>query len=138
MADDAPLSAVAGSYSDYAALIEVAQEAVDPTALHPEEVYSVVVPQHGRVEVLELERHLDKPHRSKGTATVETLQSFIDLGKRHESDKTTVWVDEQKRRIVAVLKTTSHPTSRRGATTASSSRCATPRSGCTGSDGTES
>lgn len=63
----------------------------------------VIVPDGGKAEVVDLERHSLSPWRPRGTARPKSVESFIDYVKRHADARTTVWVEPDSGKVVAVL-----------------------------------
>lgn len=89
-----------------AAIIEVAKESVDPTALdaNAEGVIYSVVGADGGVRVLDLERYRDRPERPRGTYYPATVEAFINyVSAHHAGMETTVWVHPTEGQVVAVL-----------------------------------
>lgn len=56
-----------------------------------------------RLDVLDLEHVLDAPRRPRGSATLHDPSAFAAYVTRLDEDTTTVWADDQARRIVAVF-----------------------------------
>ena len=90
------------------AIIETATRAAEPQRLEPDaELYSVIVPEGGVLEVVDvkasLARHQDQPARAHGTYRAATVQSFLDVVGRHEGENLTIWVHPTNGHIVGVL-----------------------------------
>lgn len=91
---------------DAPAIIEVAQQAVEPRELDEEKLYAVVGPDGG-VHVLDLAEYRDRPDRAKGTYKPATVEAFIAYVGAHERiGETTVWVHPTSGKVVAVLDDT--------------------------------
>lgn len=57
----------------------------------PELVGRIGVPPGWKIEVVDDEKQLDRPRRTKALATLNDAQSFIDFVLRYEKPGTTVW-----------------------------------------------
>jgi uncharacterized protein YfdQ (DUF2303 family) len=66
-----------------------------------------VVPEGGRLELIDIQAprasHDPRPARMTGTVETDTAESFKAAVSEHASPCTTVWVDRDARRIVAVI-----------------------------------
>lgn len=92
---------IAGTESGERAIIETAQKAVYPEVLDKDGLYSVG-PQGATI--LNLERFRDNPDRQRGVykpATVDALRDYV--AQHHDAEETTVWVDLDGAKVVAVL-----------------------------------
>jgi uncharacterized protein YfdQ (DUF2303 family) len=92
-----------------AVIADLATRAADPNQLDPDgRLLGVVVPDGARLHLVdvtaELAKHQPAPERATGTHTASTVQSFIDITRRHErGDDLTVWVHPTSGAITAVL-----------------------------------
>lgn len=94
--------------TDVGAAISITREAqagvirpLDPKA---SPLLSVTVPDGYARETIDLRSYLPTPDRAKGTVTLKTAAAFEAYVKRHDDEfATTVWVDPEKRELVAVL-----------------------------------
>jgi uncharacterized protein YfdQ (DUF2303 family) len=90
--------------NDAQAIIDTATAATEPKVLDVEQVVSVIVPPGARHEVVDLEKFQDRPRRTKGSVTTQTVDDFCKYVARHDdAATTTVWVDLNTHRVVAVL-----------------------------------
>lgn len=90
--------------TDAAVIVNTALAAAAPERLDRTEIYSVVVPNDGRQEIIDLERFQAYPRRATGRYQVASVEAFIDLTKRHhDAAATTVWVHPISGAVVAVL-----------------------------------
>lgn len=89
--------------SDAKTIVDTAIASVFPHLIDPDQRYTVVVPDGGTLEVVDLDGKRDAPRRTKGTYTVSNVDSFIALAKGQASDATTVWVNEAARTVTAVI-----------------------------------
>jgi uncharacterized protein YfdQ (DUF2303 family) len=96
----AQLGTTAGAGS--AAVIEVAQQAVEPKILDRDETYAFLNAD-GAVVPASLERFRDRPDRRRGIYAPATVESFIDYVKKNEIAGTSVWVHPTEGRIRAVI-----------------------------------
>lgn len=69
--------------ADAQVIVDTAIGAAQPTEIHEDILYSVVVPDGARQETLDLERFQDEPDRKRGTVTVADAPSFIAYFERH-------------------------------------------------------
>jgi uncharacterized protein YfdQ (DUF2303 family) len=75
-----------------------------PERVDADKLYSVVTPQGGVHHVVDLERFLPAPKRTRGTVTVQTVGDLMRYTKRHDNETgTTVWIDADEHQIVTVL-----------------------------------
>ncbi len=89
---------------DTQAAIDAGVALAHPAELDPAELYLSVLPAGGRSELLDLERYLSAPRRARGTVTVQTLEALGLYVERHDDpDATTIWVDIDGAKVVAVL-----------------------------------
>jgi uncharacterized protein YfdQ (DUF2303 family) len=99
MDDNTLASASAGT----AAVIETAQEAVEPRLLDTAELYAVR-DSTGALRPLDLEKFRGQPDRARGTYKPATVEAFIDYVEEHvDKEKTTVWVHPTEGKIQAIL-----------------------------------
>lgn len=92
---------------DARAVIDTAMAAAGPAALDSAKRASVVVPDGARLEVIDAlaprPTHDPRPGRKAGTYQTDTVESFAALVTEHVVPATTIWIDQDARRIVAVL-----------------------------------
>jgi uncharacterized protein YfdQ (DUF2303 family) len=91
---------------DVRPVIETAQQAVEPREIAQN--YYVVALPHGGIEKIDLhdvlERRGERPARTKGVVrltTVDELAKFVD--EFYDAARTTLWLDEEAEKVVAVL-----------------------------------
>lgn len=72
-------------------------------AVHGESIIARVVRNDERIDVVNLERLLDFPDRPRGSATLHDPADFAGYVNRLRIPNTTVWADEKRGRITAVL-----------------------------------
>ena len=94
--------------NDIQTIVTTAQEAADPTPLPTDErFYSVLVPAGGRLEVIDIEKHLDdyrnQPRRKTGRVTIAETDSFIAYLAKHGIPATEVWANLDAATIKAVI-----------------------------------
>lgn len=99
---------LASADGDLRAVIDTAIRSAEPHELDEAgQLVGVVVPDGGRLELVDvtarLAGHQPEPARASGTYKTATVQSFIDITRRHESTTLTVWVHPTSGRVVAVL-----------------------------------
>jgi len=100
---EATLEATANG-SDAAVIAATATAAAEPTKVEPGDLLSLVLPEGGRHELIDLEKYLEEPVRPRATYHPSDVASFIGLVETHEDkEATTVWVHETEGKIVAVL-----------------------------------
>jgi uncharacterized protein YfdQ (DUF2303 family) len=82
----------------------LAQAAVEPHDLEPGGLAGVMVPSGHRHEVLDLERFLPAPRRTRATVELHTAGSLAAYVLRHkDAATTTLYADRERNRVVAVL-----------------------------------
>lgn len=96
------------SVTDTQAVIDTAIRAAAPNELDNDgRLYTVVVPADGKVQVIDVEEHLEKfretPRRKIGTYNVHDAESFNAYVAKHGDDSTEVWADVKAARITGVL-----------------------------------
>lgn len=91
-----------GPGGDAPAIIEVAQQAVEPVVLDTDAVYAIRNADGGAMPI-DLERFRSAPDRVRTKAAPATVESFIDYVQRFAEDRTTVWVHPTDGVIAAVL-----------------------------------
>lgn len=90
--------------ADAQVIVDTAIAAVEPEAVDPTQLYSVVVPAGAESRVLDLEPHLPQPRRARGTVRLQRVQDLERYIERHDDlDQTTIWVDADQHKVVAVL-----------------------------------
>jgi uncharacterized protein YfdQ (DUF2303 family) len=86
---------------------DTALAAAEPKVLAETELVAFLVPDGGRLELVDLheklKRYATTPARAAGTHQAATVQAFIDITARHQSEALTVWVHPASGEIVAVL-----------------------------------
>jgi uncharacterized protein YfdQ (DUF2303 family) len=85
-----------------AAVIETAQQAVEPRELDTAKVYAVRTADGG-LAVMNLEGAREAPDRPRGTYRPATVASFLEYVKEWAASGTTVWVHPTDAKVVAVL-----------------------------------
>lgn len=89
--------------TDADAIIEVAQNALEPKPVDPN-VPNVVIETDGtRAVILDLDKWRDDPKRKTGIYRPATVEAFIAYTKSHLGDGTTVWVHPTSGAIEAVI-----------------------------------
>lgn len=85
-------------------LVATTERAVEPKVLDLDEIYSVVLPAGAQQSILNLEKHLPAPRRTKGTAQLVTDESFSAYVDRFGIDgHIAIYADQDQFRVVAVL-----------------------------------
>lgn len=86
---------------------QLAQEAVEPTALDSlEQPHLVVHSREAVAEVLDLERFMPEPRRVAGVYNTADVASFVDYITAFAAanvEGTTIWVDQPSASIIAIL-----------------------------------
>lgn len=86
------------------AVIEVTKEAAPIQIERPRRGELIAYRLDQAVELDDLERFADEPHRARGTYDVRTVESFIAYGEAHATEGwTTVWVHPSTGRVTAVF-----------------------------------
>lgn len=90
------------------AVIDTATRAAEPTVLdRTERFHSVVVPAGGTLEVIDLEKQLDRyrerPRRKQGTFRVHDAESFVSYLGKHGLPESEVWADVTTSNLIAVV-----------------------------------
>lgn len=93
---------------DARVIVDTAIAAADPKPIDPDgKLVTITVPGSDRPAIIDvterLAKHADTPQRASGTHTAATVQSFIDLVKRHDTGNVTVWVHPLSGEVCAVL-----------------------------------
>ncbi len=91
------------SDNDAQAIIEAAREIGQPRDLNPEVPQAIIVPEGDTLSIPDLRAWRSRPTRKTGTYRPANVESFLDYGKAHETDATTVWVHPSSGKIIAVL-----------------------------------
>jgi uncharacterized protein YfdQ (DUF2303 family) len=94
--------AARGQASDAAVVADLASQAIGVVA-EEGDARVVVVPAGGDAKIVDLSRYSEKPARAQGSATTKSVASFLDYVARHNTTGTTIWVEPQDGRVVAVL-----------------------------------
>lgn len=94
--------------NDVQTIVETAQLAADPNILDvADRFHSVLVPGGARLEVIDLEKHLeafrDRPRRKTGTVHVHDAPAFIAYLSKHALPETEVWADIANQQLVAII-----------------------------------
>lgn len=96
--------------NDVQTLVETAQLAAEPKALSDaadSRFSSVLVPDGARLEVIDIEKHLenyrDRPRRKTGVVSVHDAPAFIAYLTKHALPETEVWADLANQQLVAVI-----------------------------------
>lgn len=102
-----PLSEIRSS-GDAQAVIDVAMDAAGTQPVDESfRFHTAVVPAGGKVEVIDLEQHLeqfrDRPRRKKGLYTVTDAGSFVAYLEKHALPETEVWADVERSKVTAVI-----------------------------------
>lgn len=101
------LEEIRGAGSEAEIVADLAQSAAEPAVLDPYTRYSVVVPDNGRLELVEpRDERLDHPLRATGTVKLATVGSFAEYVERHKDPLggvTTVWVHPSSGEVKAVI-----------------------------------
>lgn len=82
---------------------ELAYAAAAPHSLDPDNLLGIVVPPGAEHRILDLEKYLYEPRRTRGTVTLHDPGSLADYVLRHKTDQTQWYVDIDQRSLVAVL-----------------------------------
>jgi uncharacterized protein YfdQ (DUF2303 family) len=90
--------------ADIEAVIEVAQQAVEPAAVEAGGLY-VIRRGDGGTELLDLtgDQYQPLPRRKRGTVTVRTVDSFATYWAKHRDAGSEVYADRDRINITAVL-----------------------------------
>jgi uncharacterized protein YfdQ (DUF2303 family) len=90
--------------SDAGAIIDMAQNATEPDELDPEIVYGRVLPPGARHEVIDLEKHLPAPRRTKGVVNLVTDESLSRYVNEYGLDgEIALYASHESWRVTAVL-----------------------------------
>lgn len=89
--------------TDAQVIVDTAFQAASPHALNAGDVVGVVVPHGMGHQVVDLEKQLGNPRRTRGTVTLHDPGSFADYVNRHKTDATQWYVDLDARRFAAVV-----------------------------------
>jgi len=107
VADTTPTTELASIPDGTQALIDVAQQAVEPHVLEDGRMYAVAVPAGGRVEHIHTDFRLGAPTRPEGTVDFHRAESFSAYVNLHKSPgltpPATVWADIDHRSLVALF-----------------------------------
>jgi uncharacterized protein YfdQ (DUF2303 family) len=102
---------LAHAAGDAAAVIDVAEDAVAVTEriteLDAAKLYAVRQDE-GRIETLDLEKFRDNPARQRGVYRPATVDDFVAYVGEWCSDSTSVWIDPEKAKVVALLDDGDH------------------------------
>ena len=91
------------------AVIRTAQAAAQPAPLdeHGFRFHSVVIPEGGQLEVIDLEEQLEKfaesPRRKRGEYAVHDADSFVTYLAKHGDADTEIWADAIGNKIIGIL-----------------------------------
>lgn len=93
--------------ADAKAIVDITREAVGGK-LHPIEdrnqLYVTVLPNDYKLATVDMREFGAFPERQRGTVVTQTVQDFARYVERHDDiHRTTVWVDLERHRVVAVL-----------------------------------
>lgn len=91
---------------DAQAIIDTATLAAEPAKMDPAVVYGFPLPAGGKVEVVDLEKHLASPRRTKGIydlATLDVFEAFVKAQGVEVGDGLSVWVDDRQFRVTALF-----------------------------------
>jgi len=85
------------------AIIDVAQQAVEPHLLEDGKMYAVAVPAGASLQHIYTDFREPYPSRAEGDVHAHRAQSFIEYVNRHKSSAATAWANIDASTIVAVL-----------------------------------
>ena len=91
------------SRTDADAIRDIALAAATPEKVDPREVYARTSPYGASAEVIDLEKFLPEPRRTKGTYTLKTAGDFVAFVKGQAGDDLTIWVDDVGHKVTAVF-----------------------------------
>lgn len=66
-------------------------------------LYSVVVPDGGHHQLLDVRSHAETPRRKTGTVIAHDANAFTTYVEKHGLSQTEIWADEHNTRVVAVI-----------------------------------
>jgi uncharacterized protein YfdQ (DUF2303 family) len=94
--------------NDVQTIVDTATLAAEPSILDPtNRFHSVLVPDGASLEVIDIEKHLDKyrdrPRRKTGLVSVHDAPAFIAYLTKHALPETEVWADLANQQLVAVI-----------------------------------
>lgn len=94
--------------TDIQPLINTITAAASPSTIDDSQrFHGVVVPDGGRFELVDLEKHLeqfrDRPRQKGGTYTAHDADSFVAYLGKHGLPETEVWADATASRLTAVI-----------------------------------
>lgn len=82
-----------GGDGDMQAVIDAARESGKPFDLDASRIQGILVPQGSQVQIPDLSRWVDRPHRKSGLYHVDDVGSFISYFQHHQLEDSTVWID---------------------------------------------
>lgn len=88
---------------DAAAIIEVAQAAVEPKTLDPGKPQALIIPAGATAEIHDLRAWREAPKRATGTYKPATVEAFTAVATLYANESTTVWVHPTSGMIIAVF-----------------------------------
>lgn len=88
---------------DAEVIVDTATRATEPHPVNPDELYAIVTPEGGTLQVLELERHLPTPNRKRGTTIHHTGPSLASYVAAHAVAGTALYADVEAHTVVAVI-----------------------------------
>lgn len=89
--------------NDTQAIIDVAQEAAEPTDLEAGVAFSILVPPGAEHKVFDTDDRLPAPARKKGHPRFFTAESLSTYVKDHQVDGTALYADVDRTTIAAIL-----------------------------------
>lgn len=92
-----------GHQTEADAVADLTFAAVEPDVLTAGDILSVIVPAGAQHKLLDLEEHLDRPRRKRGTVELTDVESLIRYVNAHKGGGTELFADIDRTKVVAVL-----------------------------------
>lgn len=96
-------SAPAAQLDGIQSVIDIAQQATEPSELEPGKYYTIATPRGIEHVDLTGDRYKDQPTRKTGTTTVRDAPSFLAYWGKHSQDTSEVYADAERLTVTAVL-----------------------------------
>ncbi|MFH9403304.1 DUF2303 family protein [Streptomyces sp. NPDC017638] len=84
-------------------VIDIAQQATEPTKLDPGHIYTITTPRGVHQVDLTGPEHTGRPGRKHGTTTVRDAESFLAYWAKHSDADSEVYADSDRLTVTAVL-----------------------------------
>lgn len=108
MTDSAYTHITGGHRTEAEAVADIAYGASEPDIVSPGDILSLVVPAGAQHKLIDLEEHLDRPRRKRGTVELTDVDSLIRYVNAHKGDGTELYADVDRTKVVAVLNGHEH------------------------------